>query len=250
MTESQPQPIRPAATVIIARDASPQYEIFMLQRTNAAAFAGGMYVFPGGRVDDADGSKDYPPLLSGPSSEQALQQEALGEGWQSYWLAGIRETFEEAGLMLAYDGNEQLLSYSTDNHQRFDDYRQQLHKGDISLAEICRKENLKLAVNQIHFFNRFVTPPGRHRRFDTRFFIAVAPPAQTGFHDGHETINSTWISPTAALEKFNQGEFGLMKVTEKQLETLGQYQSTQELIDMAKNNKDFPTFRPTAPPAD
>ena len=67
------QPIRPAATVIIVRDAEPQYEIFMLRRTHQAAFAGGMYVFPGGRVDEEDFSNDYAAHLASPSDRQRAE---------------------------------------------------------------------------------------------------------------------------------------------------------------------------------
>jgi 8-oxo-dGTP pyrophosphatase MutT (NUDIX family) len=241
------QPIRPAATVIVARDASPQFEIFMLRRTNAAVFAGGMYVFPGGRVDDEDASPVYERVLTGPTDQQRPQRNALGEHWQRYWLTGIRETFEEAGILLAYDTTGAVLSYDGSAHDRFHGYRAGLHSGDISLAEICEKEQLTLAVDLIHFFNRWITPPGRPRRFDTRFFITQAPPSQSGLHDGLETVDSRWISPSRALELYRQDEFGLMKVTERQLDTFNQFQSVEEFITMAKENDDFPTYNPGAP---
>ena len=241
------QPIRPAATVIIAREATPQYEIFMLRRTNAAAFAGGMYVFPGGRADEHDGSSDYQGLYQEPAPYQSGQQAALGGEWQRYWLTGIRETFEESGFMLAYDETGDVLSYDEVSHLRFHDYRAALHAGDITLAQICNQEKLTLAIDLIHFFNRWITPPGRPRRFDTRFFITAAPPSQTGVHDGFETVDSLWISPSQALEKYARDEFGLMKVTEMQLNTFNEFTTLTELLTMAKDNKDFPTYNPTAP---
>ncbi len=241
------QPIRPAATVIIARQAEPQFEIFMLRRTNRAVFAGGMYVFPGGRVDDHDGSSEYEGLYTGPAPHQAGQQSALGEEWQKYWLTGIRETFEESGFMLAYDANGEVFSYDEAIDERFNDYRNALHAGNLTLAEICRKESLTLAIDLIHFFNRWITPPGRPRRFDTRFFITEAPPSQTGVHDGHETVDSLWISPSEALERHSKDEFGLMRVTERQLQTFNQFQNLDDFIEMAKQNNHFPTHRPTLP---
>lgn len=101
MTEHDNQAIRPAATVIIARDASPQYEIFMLRRSNQAAFAGGMYVFPGGRVDQEDHSPIYDGHLQGPSVAQRAQQDALGEEWQSYWITGVGIPFTQKHLQPA-----------------------------------------------------------------------------------------------------------------------------------------------------
>jgi 8-oxo-dGTP pyrophosphatase MutT (NUDIX family) len=247
MTEHANQPIRPAATVIIARDASPQYEIFMLRRTNQAVFAGGMYVFPGGRVDEEDHSSDYHGHLQGPSDVQRAQQDALGDEWRGYWIAGVRETFEEAGILLAYTADGPICAYDDGNWTKFQDYRSALHQGEVTLADICATEKLSLAIDLIHFYNRWITPQGRPRRFDTRFFITEAPSAQTGLHDGSETVDSVWISPDDALRQNDAGEFGLMAVTQKQLSSLAEYDSVGDLIAMAEDNDEFPTYRPVMP---
>ena len=243
------QPIRPAATVIIARaaEAHAGFEIFMLRRTSRAAFAGGMYVFPGGRVDGDDHLHKYEAVRTGPSREQAPQQHALGDEWRGYWIAGIRETFEEAGLLLAYTKSGELLRYDEAVRARFDGYRQPLHGGELSLLDICERENLTLAVDHIHFVNRFVTPLGRPRRIDTRFFLAEAPPGQTGGHDEAETVESLWISPADALAKNDAGEFDLMRVTRIQLETLAERPTHEALLAWAREARDFPIFRPAVP---
>ncbi|MGE0625517.1 MAG: hypothetical protein AB7I04_07025 [Pseudomonadales bacterium] len=245
------QPIRPAATVIIARAAheAPDagFEIFMLRRTSQAAFAGGMYVFPGGRVDPDDHLHRYDAVRRGPSTDQAAQQAALGDEWRGFWVAGIRESFEEAGLLLAYGADGALLSYDDANRSRFDAYRKPLHAGKLSLLEICEQEQLALAVDHIHFVNRFVTPPGRPRRFDTRFFLAEAPPGQTGGHDRWETVDSVWISPAEAIERNDAGSFDLMRVTRMQLEMLAEQATHAELIDWARGNRSFPVYRPVVP---
>ncbi|MCZ6618745.1 MAG: NUDIX hydrolase [Gammaproteobacteria bacterium] len=242
------QPIRPAATVILVRDAVPGYEIFMLRRTSRASFAGGMYVFPGGRVDGDDHLHKYDSLRVGPSESQGAQRKALGSEWRGYWVAGIRESFEEAGLMLAYSQDDELLAFPDEKtRQRYAGYRSPLHAGHLSLWKICEQENLRLAVDRIHFYNRFVTPLGRPRRFDTRFFIAEAPPGQTGQHDDKETVDSIWISPVDALERNAAGEFDLMNVTRIQLEVLAQYESKSALLRMATDNGHFPVHRPTLP---
>lgn len=247
------QPIKPAATVIIARaganDTAP--EIFMLRRTNRAAFAGGMYVFPGGRVDPDDHLHKYDDHRLGPSDAQLPQQQALGLDWRGYWIAGIRESFEEAGLLLAYTANDasagNLLRYDDDNEQRFDEYRHRVHDGDLSLLDVCREEGLKLAVDRIHYVNRFVTPLGRPRRFDTRFFLAEAPAGQTGEHDDKETVHSVWISAGEALERHAREEFDLMVVTRIQLEMLAEHASLPDLVRWAQTNTTFPVHRPSVP---
>ena len=241
------QPIRPAATVILVREANPGFEVFMLKRTGRASFAGGMFVFPGGRVDGDDHLHKYDAVRTGPSDDQAAQVEALGAEWRGYWVAGIRESFEEAGLLLAYRNGE-LVSYADDAaRDRFMAYRGPLHAGELSLFDICRQEGLTLAVDRIHFHNRFVTPLGRPRRFDTRFFIAEAPAEQTGSHDEKETVDSIWISPREALARNADGEFDLMKVTEMQLGWLSGLESAPAVLAMAAARQDFRVFRPVLP---
>lgn len=242
------QPIRPAATVILVREAEGGFELFMLRRTSRAAFAGGMFVFPGGRVDPDDHLHAYDPWRVGPDDTQQAQQQALGSEWRGYWIAGIRESFEEAGLLLAYDADGELLSYRDEHQrQRFDAYRRPLHAGEISLDEICAREGIRLAVDRMHFYNRFVTPLGRPRRFDTRFFVAAAPPGQTGRHDAHETVDSVWISPQDALARNDAREFDLMRVTRRQLETLAAHDSMAALLDAVRTQQTFPVFRPQLP---
>ena len=246
------QPIRPAATVILVRDpvrdAGEGFEVLMLRRAGGAAFAGGMFVFPGGRVDGDDHLHAYDRWRMGPTQAQGAQQRALGAEWRGFWIAGIRESFEEAGLLLAYDSEGGLLRYtSAAVRERFERYRAPLHAGEISLADICERENLRLAVDRIHFYNRFVTPLGRPRRFDTRFFVAEAPPGQTGSHDTRETVDSVWISPSEALARNDCGEFDLMRVTRVQLEALAGHDSRAALLTAVSEQREFPVFRPRIP---
>ncbi len=217
----------------------------MLRRTNQAAFAGGMYVFPGGRVDQHDHSETYSDHHLPPGEHQQGQRDALGKNWRAYWIAGIRETFEEAGFLLAYDKDNRVFEFNATNQDRFDEYRRQIHNGEITLVDICIKENLTLAIDLIHFYNRWVTPLGRPRRFDTRFFITASPKSQSGLHDGRETVDSCWISPDKALELHNKDEFGLMRVTAMQLGVFARYQTAREFLDMAALNSEFPTNNPS-----
>ena len=242
------QPIRPAATIIVIREAAESYEIFMLKRTSKASFASGMFVFPGGRVDSDDHLHKYDPYRYGPSEGQAAQVAALGDEWRGFWIAAIRETFEEAGLLLAYkDGG--LISFDDEEvHAHYDAMRTPLHKNELSLLDICERESLQLAVDHVHFYNRFVTPLGRPRRFDTRFFIASAPENQRGRHDEKETVDSIWITPQEALERNKAGDFDLMNVTRMQLEWLAEHPNKQAVLDMAIAQEDFLIRRPVLPP--
>ncbi len=246
----QEQPIRPASSIVLGRDGADGLELFMLERTSAAVFAGGMHVFPGGRVDEADHAPEYAALCVGPSSAQAAQFAAIGDDALGYWVAAIRECFEEAGFLLAYDADGQFVDLGgTVAHARFAGYRVALHDGQLTLAELCRREGLRLAVDRMHFFHAWITPPGRTRRFDTRFFLAEVPATQEGVHDDVETVSSHWISPRAAIARNDAGSFGLMGPTRKQLETFAPIGSAAALVDLARNASEFPVYRPVVPPA-
>ena len=242
------QPIRPAATVILVRDNARALETLMLKRTSDAAFAGGMYVFPGGRVEGDDHLHAYDPLRRGPTERQAAQRAALGDEWRGFWIACIRESFEEAGILLAYDAAGRLLDHDDAvTHGRLEQHRHDLNAGTIALDEICARERLSLAVDRVHFLNRWITPEGRPRRFDTRFFVAVAPTGQRGRHDARETTDSRWIAPTEAIARNDSGEFGLMGVTRRQLELLATFDTVADLEAMVLAQREHPTFRPDLP---
>lgn len=242
------QPIRPAATVMLLRGAAAGLEVFMLKRSSRSAFAGGMFVFPGGRVDGDDHLHKYDAVREGPSEGQAEQAKALGSEWRGYWVAGIRESFEEAGLLLAYRDGELLAYADAEEQARFAAHRKPLHSRRLRLFDICQRENLQLAVDRIHFHSRFVTPLGRPRRFDTRFFIAAAPPGQIGRHDEHETVDSIWISPQEALARNQAKELDLMQVTSHQLRQLAGHPSAEAALSAAAANRKFPVHRPVLPP--
>ena len=249
MTERLVRPIRPAATVILVRDVPEgQYQIFMLKRTSRAAFAGGMFVFPGGKVEPDDHLHKYDAWRTGPSEDQRAQKLALGSEWRGFWIAGIRESFEEAGLLLAYDESGKLLEYhDIESAARYDAYRHDVHEGRLSLLDICQREHLSLALDHIHYFNRWITPEGRPRRFDTRFFIAEAPLVQEGLHDEKETVDSLWISPGEALERHHADDFGLMRVTEMQLTALAEFDTVSDIRNALHKTREFPVYRPYLP---
>ena len=189
--------IRPAATLILARAATESFEIMMLKRTTKAAFASGMYVFPGGRIDASDSDPALAPYIAEPRDNQHAQIAALGEDWLGAYVAAIRETFEEAGILMAKHANG---SWVTLPPKTIAKTRQSLHQGELSMADLCRAYDARLTINELNFYNRWTTPPGRPRRFDTRFFVGEAPPMAEGVEDGEETTDAVWITPIKALE--------------------------------------------------
>jgi 8-oxo-dGTP pyrophosphatase MutT (NUDIX family) len=219
-------PIRTAATVMLVRDAfdgDPGIEVFMLRRTGNASFGAGMYVFPGGRVDDVDGGAEIEPFCDGLTDVEASQQLGLDSGGLAFWVASIRECFEEAGILLAVtrDGSP-LIVRSDDRHA--------VHDGSLSMVELCRRDGLVLDLSTTQYVDHWITPMGERRRFDTRFFVTEAPHGQDGGHDDKETIDSLWVRPEAALRRHRDGDLMMMPPTIKNLDWLCGFASAAEVM--------------------
>jgi 8-oxo-dGTP pyrophosphatase MutT (NUDIX family) len=220
VTDQQPVlaasiPVRPAATVMLVRDGTDGLEVFMLQRTHGAAFARSQYVFPGGKVDDADHGDVFEPICDGLDDGPASAQMGLERGGLAWLVAAIRECFEEAGVLLArpVDDTDVIRFDDPDVAARFNDARHRVHDGSLSLADLCEREGLRLLVDRMHLVDHWITPVGERRRFDTRFFVARAPEAQEPLHDDGETIASLWVRPADALRMWQDGELQMFPPT-------------------------------------
>jgi 8-oxo-dGTP pyrophosphatase MutT (NUDIX family) len=231
-------PIRAAATVMLVRDHPINgLEVFMLQRTLAAVFAKGMYVFPGGRVDANDNEEQLEAICDGLDDEEASALLQIPNGGLSYWVAAIRECFEEAGVLLARPtDSSELVRFDTDAalQNRFNAARHEIHDGGMSLVELCTTENLRLVTDNIHYVSHWITPLGEPRRFDTRFFIARAPEAQEPLHDDNETIASLWVSPIEALDRHARGDLAMIPPTTSNLQFLAPHGTTTDALNAAK----------------
>ena len=229
-------PLRPAATVMLVRDhAVNGLEVFMLQRTMKAAFAKGMYVFPGGRVDDVDDATELEAICDQFTDAHASSLLGVPRGGLAYWIAAIRECFEEAGVLLARHADEQdaLRFDSSDSERRFVELRRAVNDGELAFTDMCLKEHLRLTTDTMQYVSHWITPIGEVRRFDTRFFIAPAPKAQEPLHDDRETIDSLWVSPHEALERFERGDLAMIPPTISNLEFLMPHWTTAEALAAA-----------------
>ena len=215
-------PVRPAATVMLVRDGVDGLEVFMLQRALSAAFARGQFVFPGGKVDDADRGEAFEPICDGLDDATASAAMGMDHGGLAWLVAAIRECFEEAGVLLArhVDGGGVVGFDDTEVASRFNVARHEIHDGARSLIDLCVTERLLLLTDRIHLVDHWITPLGERRRFDTRFFVAVAPDAQEPLHDDHETIASLWVRPGDALRMWRDGELQMFPPTVASLEFL------------------------------
>jgi 8-oxo-dGTP pyrophosphatase MutT (NUDIX family) len=231
-------PIRMAATVMLVRDdeVSKDIEVFMMQRTLKAVFAGGLYVFPGGKLDDIDGGSHIEHLCDGLTDEEASGLLQIPSGGLAFWVAAIRECFEEAGVLLARpaDRQEMIRFEDEDVIDRFSKARHQVHEGNTSMMQLCDDERLRLITDNIHYVSHWITPLGEARRFDTRFFVARAPEGQEPLHDDSETIASLWVSPADALERQQRGDLAMMPPTIRNLEFLLPHATTDDALVAAK----------------
>lgn len=202
-------PVRPAATVMLVRDAAdgdPGVEVFMLRRTANAVFGAGMYVFPGGRVDVIDGADEIAPFCDGLDDATASEQLGIDHGGLAYWVAAVRECFEEAGVLLAVPRNGGALDLRPQD-------RHEVHDSSLLLVELCRRDDLLLDLSTTHYVDHWITPVGEQRRFDTRFFISEMPADQEPAHDDQETVDSLWVRPSDALRMQADGVLMMMPPT-------------------------------------
>jgi 8-oxo-dGTP pyrophosphatase MutT (NUDIX family) len=236
---------RDAATVMLVRDGDGGMEVFMLRRNLNSDFVGGAYVFPGGAVDEADRHADLEAVTQGRSDDQASNMLGVDSGGLAYWVAAIRECFEEAGVLLAVDGDGKVVSFAdAEVAERFNLHRQEVNDGRRRLVEVCDLEGLTLAVDQIHYFSHWITPIGPPRRYDTRFFVAAAPPEQVPLHDDRETIANLWVGPNEALAMHKRGELDLILPTIKNLEAIGRFERSADLLAAAAAIGEVPTILP------
>ncbi len=220
---------------MLVRDGSDGLEVFMLQRTAAASFAPGVYVFPGGGVDAADSGAAVDEICDGLTDAEASDRLGIGSGGLAYWVAAIRECFEEAGVLLARPstGGPALRFDDDATIARFDAARHAVHRGELAIVDMCSDEGLRLMTDAIHYVAHWVTPRGETKRYDTRFFLARAPQAQTPLHDDAETVASAWARPADALARFEAGQFALMPPTVSSLRFLADFATADAAVEAA-----------------
>ena len=216
------------------RDGADVPDIFMVRRHERTAFMGGAQVFPGGRVDEADRDADdgWCDGVAHAAAQLAplAQADAL-----AYHVAAARELFEEAGVLLARDQSGSFVRLSDASaHDRFRQYRTDVHDRTLTLRAVVTREGLRLALDALVLFAHWVTPPIDARQFDTRFFLTRVPPGQTPAHDETETTESTWVAAADAIAQAQSGRIVLPPPTWTTLRELEPFRSVEEAIAWAR----------------
>ena len=234
-------PAQPAATLMLLDD-RPDLSVLMLRRHRGSAFAGGMFVFPGGGVEADDTGAAIEGSCVGLSPADANRRLGLPSGGLAYWVAAVRETFEEAGVLLARSPRtgDWLDLSDPAAARRFAAHREAVDSGALPLAEVVRREGLALALGAIFYAAHWITPPGLPRRYDTRFFLAPLPAGQTPLHDHRETVQSQWMRPAEALERCADGALALLPPTLGMLRILAGFADSAEVLAAAEAQQDGP----------
>ena len=234
---------RHASTVLLLRDSEPGVEVFMERRHIKSDFVGGAYVFPGGRVDPEDRVDEA--LCHGLTDREASVRLSLEEGGLTFYVAAIRECFEEAGVLLAYDREGRLLDFSDRSvEEHYEALRGELNAGKLSLLDIAAQEGLTLATDRISYWAHWITPEGQPRRYDTRFFVTRAPKNQTAGHDDHELTSSAWVTAREALEHARRKEWMIIFPTIRNLQKLAQFDTADAAIAAVDAQTEFPIVQP------
>ena len=240
-------PVQPkdAATIIIMRNSpdpdSKGFEVLMVRRSSKSSFVPGLYVFPGGGLDEADCLPEREDLCADMDRKLALRmlddisspEKALG-----IWTAGIRETFEEVGLLLAYTPEGALIPLDSESFkERFFSHRRLLLDGKSDFYDIIRDEGLTLATDRLRYFSHWITPIPSPIRYDVRFFVTEAPANQSALHDGIELTGHVWITPERALERFYEQTFDMVLPTVITIEELAGYKTIEDVIRSTEEKK-------------
>ena len=211
---SAPVEPRPAATVVLLRQRADTPEVFLLRRNRSSGFVPGAYVFPGGRVDPGDA---HPSLAASASALPGLPA-------APYWMAGVRETFEETGVLLAhFDG-------ATPTAADLSHWRDALLEDQATLHDVLEALNARLDFGGVAHFAHWITPVAEPLRFDTRFFVAALPRAAEATADAREMSDALWIAPAQALERFRAARLPMVFPTVHTLETLAQFATVEEAV--------------------
>lgn len=215
---------RHAATIVLLRDGTDGVEAYLLRRLGSMSFASGMYVFPGGSVDPRDGDADI--AWEGPAPEEwAAALSADVPLARALVAAAVRETFEEAGVLLASPVSGDAAHWTRE--------RDALLDRSASMAEVLARNGLVLRADLLRPWAHWTTPEIEPKRFDTRFFVAALPEGQTPVHFGGESDHSEWTTPRTAIERHAAGEIAMLPPTVFTLAEIGAYDTVADVMAAA-----------------
>jgi len=232
--KKEPPPARPATTVLLLRpskpgDAGSPLEVFMVVRHHAIDAFSGALVFPGGKLEEADGDPQLKARCAG--------ADKISAGELKFRIAGVREAFEECGILLARKRGQRNLIAAADLEGIEERWRARLAKDEASIVDLVEAEDLEIATDLMTPFAHWITPVFAPKRFDTWFYLAEAPEDQLALHDGSESVESVWINPQQAIDEAAAGKRTLVHATTKNLELLVEGGTVTGALSQASERK-------------
>jgi 8-oxo-dGTP pyrophosphatase MutT (NUDIX family) len=239
-------PKRAAAVVLIrpcpmSGSAEGPVEVYLTQRPDSMAFAAGNFVFPGGKLDPSDYALDNLALARGLEPEQAAR--VLGDGESperamGFFLAAIRELFEEAGILLCVTPRGDVPDLTSPEVQaRLADGREDVHQRKRTLASLMQEFGLHYDPAALHYLTRWITPVFFPMRYDARYFLCEVPEGQVPSACRHEVTGVRWVQPGEALGRWRAGEFKMRAPTANTLIHLAQYSTCKTVMAAARSGK-------------
>ncbi len=224
-----PAVAKAAATVVLMREAAGGPEVLLLRRNRATGFVPGAWVFPGGRVDAADGEDALAERWDGLTREGAAGRLGLGEDARpaaiAYYGAAVREAVEETGLWPGVVGGGGGLSEGSAGRAR-----EALLGRGTPFAKVLRALDARLDGSAVEYIAHWVTPVVEPRRYDTRFFAARVPPGASAVHDEREMTGAVWLTPRDALARHRRGQLPMIFPTIRTLEDLCDFATVEDLL--------------------
>lgn len=224
MSVNSPVLIRPAATVLLLRN-EPVFQVLMVHRSSKTQFVPGALIFPGGSVDETD--RDAAWMAYTVSANGADDNE------RTLRVAATREIFEEAGILLARQSNREPARPIEQSQT----LRQRVESQQISFLDLIRQQDLTIDLADLVLFSRWRTPPVSPKRFDTSFYLAMAPQNQTAVSDGRETVQIEWVAPREALRLADAGERNIVLPTLMNLRSLAVFESAEHAIAASRTKR-------------
>lgn len=222
----------PAATVVLARPTANSFEVLLLKRHRESGFVPGAFVFPGGRVDAADSNAE----LIGRADGMAAEPEP------AYWMAAAREAFEETGLLLGVRADGVACTLDRDN-PALKTWREALMADNATLLDVLSAEDVHLDFSRTAYCAHWITPVAEPRRYDTRFFLAEVAADCDADIDAREMSECVWLTPAAALQRFEAGRLPMVFPTVSTLEELARFTTLDEALEHYRNR----TIEPVLP---
>lgn len=225
--ELTPATPRRAATVLLLRDGKQGTDVYMLRRRTSMAFAGGAYAYPGGSVDPRDDDRHVD--WAGPSLATWAERLGVAEAEaQAIVCAAVRETFEEAGVLLAGPTADSVVGDTTGDDWEAD--RVALVERELSFAEFLARRGLVLRSDLLGVWARWITPEFEQRRYDTWFFVAALPAGQRTRNASTEADRTVWTRPAEAAAGYDRGELTMMPPTITTLRQLEPYATSADAL--------------------